>query len=202
MLADLTIYAADAVVTARLLFAEDRVSEFLATAVPVDLRHVRITSLDDGRKVALDGLEVGRHEILLAVADTARGRQSRRVATVQHPAIAQVGPYRVVGRVHGPPSTDPIDVSRRRPWFAITDAVVEYTAKGAQVTVRHGAVLVNQAHLVSLVADEDGFHDEMTRSVAGAGAVASGDPGKPGGPNDADPKDAWPTEHGTSSTWR
>lgn len=197
MLADLTIYAADSILTARLLIAQDRVSEFLATSAPVDLRQVRITSLDDGRRMALDALEVDRKEILMAVADNVRGKASRRVATVQRPALAQVGPYRIAGRVHGPPSTDPLELARRRPWIAITNAIVWYTANGSAVSVHHGAVLVNLAQLGSLVADEDGFHDETPKGApATAGAVAA-DPAKP-----ASPKDAWPTEHGTSTAWR
>ena len=171
-------------------------SEFLATAVPVDLRQVRVTSLDDGRRVALDALEVNRREILMAVADNARGKESQAVATVQRPAIAQVGPYMVVGRVHGSPSTDPIEVARRRPWIAITDAIVSYTASGTQVTVAHKAVLVNLLHLGSIIADEDGFHDEVAKAAAATASRAT-DPARPAGP-----KDAWPTEHGVSSTWR
>ena len=201
MLADLTVYAADSVLTARLLIVEDRVSEFLATDRPVDVRHVRITSLRDGRRLALDALEITRDEILMAVADNVRGKASRRVATVQRPAIAQVGPYQVIGRVHGPPSTDPIELARRRPWIAITIAHVLYTASGAPVRVDHGAVLVNLRHLGSLVADEDGFHDEVVRVTASATGTMGGptvpDPAEP-----AAPVDAWPTEHGTSSTWR
>jgi hypothetical protein len=199
MLADLTIYAADSILTARLLLVQDRVSEFLATSSPVDVRHVRITSLKDGRRLALDGLEIDRHEILLAVADNARGRASRRVATVHRPAIALVGPYRVVGRVHGPPSTDPIEVARRRPWIAITDAHVSYTASGATVTVDHDAVLVNPAHLGSLTADEDGFLEEAVKSAATA-AAAEGAPAHQ--TQEQATNDAWPTEHGTSSVWR
>lgn len=197
MLADLTIYAADSILTARLLIAQDRVSEFLATSTPVDLRHVRITSLDDGRRMALDALDVDRREILMAVADNVRGKASRRVATVQRPALAQVGPYRIAGRVHGPPSTDPIELARRRPWIAITSAIVWYTANGSPVKVQHGAVLVNLANLGSLVADEDGYHDETARSAPAAAGAAAADSAKPAGP-----KDAWPTEHGTSSAWR
>lgn len=197
MLADLTIYAADSILTARLLIAQDRVSEFLVTATPVDLRQVRITSLDDGRRMALDALDVDRREILMAVADNVRGKASRRVATVQRPALAQVGPYRIAGRVHGPPSTDPIELARRRPWIAITNAIVWYTANGSAVKVHHGAVLVNLAHLGSLVADEDGFHDEAARGTPAPVGAPGDEPAKPAGP-----RDAWPTEHGTSTVWR
>jgi hypothetical protein len=197
MLADLTIYAADSILTARLLIAQDRVSEFLATSSPIDLRHVRITSLDDGRRMELDALEVDRREVLMAVADNVRGKASRRVATVQRPALAQVGPYRIAGRVHGPPSTDPIELARRRPWIAITNAIVWFAAKGSAMTVHHGAVLVNLSHLGSLVADEDGFHDETARGTTVAAGTAATDRATPAGP-----KDAWPTDHGSSSAWR
>jgi hypothetical protein len=133
----------------------------------------------------------------MAVADNARGKPSRRVATVQRPTIAQVGRYRIAGRVHGPTSTDPIEMARRRPWIAITNAIVWYTAKGVAVQVSHGAVLVNLQHLGSLVADEDGFHDEAVKGAPTGAGAPSATPAKP-----AAPKDGWPTEHGTSSAWR
>lgn len=197
MLAELTIYAADSVVSARLLIAEDRVSEFLASSTPIDLRNVRITSLEDGHRMALDVLEVDRREILMAVADNARGKPSRRVATVQRPAVAQVGPYRVTGRIHGPPATDPIEVARRRPWIAITSATVWYSGNGMEVRIRHGAVLVNVHHIGSLVADDDGFSDEPVPPADSATLVAGAETiSVPG------PRDAWPTEQGTSSAWR
>jgi hypothetical protein len=69
-------------------------------------------------------------------------------------------------------------------------------ASGTQVTVGHGAVLVNLQHLGSITADESGFHDEVAKSAAATTSPAA-DPARPAGP-----KDAWPTEHGVSSTWR
>lgn len=197
MLAELTIYAADSILTARLLLVQDRVSELLNTAVPIDLRHVRITSLDDGRRVALDALEVDRNEILMAVADTIRGRASRRVATVQRPVIAVVGPYRIVGRVHGPPSTDPIELARRKAWVVITNATVTFRAKGQAASETHGAVIVHARHMGSLVADDVGYDDGAVLA-----APASAGPGPDPAPPGPRARDAWPTDHPTSETWR
>jgi hypothetical protein len=197
MLAELTIYAADSVVSARLELDVDRVSDFLARSTPITLRHVRITSLEDGHQMVLDVLEIDRREILMAVADNARGMASRRVATVQRPATALVGPYRVLGRIHGPPSTDPIEVARRRAWIPMTSAIVEYAGNGMEVRIRHGAVLVNAQRLGSLVAQDDVLSPEP---VTPAGPVAAAaDQKKEAVPG---PKDAWPTEQGTSSAWR
>jgi hypothetical protein len=181
MLAELTIFAADSVATARTLLAHDRLSDLLAADTPIEVRGVRLTSLEDGRRVNLDALDLERGEILLASTDAPRGNLARRVGTIQRPAVARVGPFEVTGQLHGPPSMDPFQVARRHGWFALTDATISYLCAGREVRTTAPVALVNVVHLASLVPDEGGGNRKA----------------------DASPTDTgWPTDQGSSSAWR
>lgn len=180
MLIELSVYAADAVASARLLLAHDRLADLLASDDAIDVRSVRLTALHDGRRETLAALDLARGEILLATTGEPRGNPGRRVGTVARPAVARVGPYTVTGRLHGPPSMDAFEAGRRRAWIPLTDAFVAYRSGGREIRTPAPVALLNGAYVSSLVAaDPD---DRL-------GARHTG----PGG---------WPTEVEGPGAWR
>ena len=180
MLIELTVYAADAVASARLLLAHDRLADLLASDDPIDVRSVRLTALDDGHREPLAALDLARDEILVATTGDPRGNPGRRVGTVVRPAVARVGPYTVTGRLHGPPSMDAFEAGRRRAWIPLTDAFVVYRCGGREIRTPSPVALLNGAFVASLVpADAD------DRLGAGRASTAG-----------------WPTGTDTSSAWR
>lgn len=147
---DLTAYATDCIVTGRLELRHDRLSDLLSDELLVQVDEATLHALEDGRLVRLPALELQRVEIALVAASGPRGNAGRRLATVRRPMIATVGPYEVIGHLHGPPSTDPFDLVRRRQWVAVTDALVRYRMRGRPIAVPHVGVIVNTGQIAFL----------------------------------------------------
>ena len=57
----------------------------------------------------------------------------------------EVGPYRVVGRVHGPVTGDPFaSVMRRAAWLPLTEATLTYRFGGEEVRDVVATLLINR----------------------------------------------------------
>lgn len=165
MATDLLVYAADAVATAKLEFAHDRLADLLASGDPLRLGPAVLRALADGRKVDLPDLELERNEVLVAVPDTRRGNPGRRIGTVSRPAVLRVGPYEVLGHLHGPPSTDPLILARRKAWVAITAVSIRYTLKGRVLTDLHATALVNSQWIDSIAPSDDATVESRRQSA-------------------------------------
>lgn len=174
---DLTGYATDSIVRGALELRHDRLSDLLAEELVVPLADATLQALADGRLVRVAAVELRRPELALVAATGPRGNAGRRLATARRPLVAQVGPYEVVGRLHGPSPNDPFELLRRRPWVAVTEALVRYRLRGRPVAAHHPGVIINTALLAAI----DGIDDiALELRLAAATAAARLDGPAPG----------------------
>jgi hypothetical protein len=95
----------------------------------------------------------------IVVATGPRGDQYRRVETISTPVSVHVGRYLVCGYIHAPAPQRPLLERDARPWFAITEAILEYTNRGRAVRERHDTVLVNRAHVSGIMPMDARSHE-------------------------------------------
>jgi hypothetical protein len=121
-------YAADCRVHGQVEVGEGRLSDQLDHAVELLVRDARLADLADCHVVAMPELTVARDELCAVVASGLRGDTARRLHTKTRLVEAEVGPYLVVGRVHGTPTSEPLGWILRRPaWVPLTETTVMYT---------------------------------------------------------------------------
>jgi hypothetical protein len=116
-----------------MVFASDRLSDFLASTSAFEVDHVRARALKDGHVVEAPKTDVDRDELCLVVASGPRGAPERRRWTRQHAVRAQVGPYTVRGYLHSPPTIEPFSSAEHRTIVPLTSCVVEYARAGRAV---------------------------------------------------------------------
>ena len=137
-------YAADCRLHGQVELVEARLSDQLNSTGEVLIRDAELEDLADGHVVAMPELTVGHEEICAVVASGPRGDAARRLNTRTAFVEVEVGPYRVLGRVHGPPTADPFaSVLRRAAWLPLTDATVTYRRGPDEVTDNVTTLLVN-----------------------------------------------------------
>ena len=74
-----------------------------------------------------------------------RGEAARRLRTHATRVVMDLGPYRVVGLVHGTPASDPLATAlRRAAWLPLTDATVTYRRGPDSVSDEVETLLVNR----------------------------------------------------------
>lgn len=145
------LYAEDCVVSARLELEADRLTDFLNASESIALRQVTVYGHADGRVVELDSLTLARDEVLAAEATGPRGVPQRRVRTRQSRLEVALGPYRVLGLLHGPPAAEPIGALMRRPTMVpLTSATVEYRVAGETIARNAGTIIVNRDRVESI----------------------------------------------------
>jgi hypothetical protein len=138
-------YAADCRLHGQVELVEARLSDQLNSTGEVLIRDAELEDLADGHVVAMPELTVGHEEICAVVASGPRGDAARRLNTRTAFVEVEVGPYRVLGRVHGPPTADPFaSVLRRAAWLPLTDATVTYRRGPDEVTDNVTTLLVNR----------------------------------------------------------
>ena len=165
-------YAADCRVHGQVEVGEGRLSDHLDHAAELLVRDARLEGLADGRMVAMPELTVARDELCAVVASGPRGETARRLHTQTRLVEAEVGPYLVVGRVHGTPTSQPLGVAlRRQAWVPLTEATVMYRCGGSDVREEMTTLLVNRDRMRSFRAVEQASLDLLWE--------------KPGAPQDA-----------------
>jgi len=165
-------YAADCRVHGQVEVGEGRLSDHLDHAAELLVRDARLEGLADGRMVAMPELTVARDELCAVVASGPRGETARRLHTQTRLVEAEVGPYLVVGRVHGTPTSQPLGVAlRRQAWVPLTEATVMYRCGGSDVREEMTTLLVNRDRMRSFRAVEQASLDLLWE--------------KPGAPKDA-----------------
>jgi hypothetical protein len=165
-------YAADCRVHGQVEVGEGRLSDHLDHAAELLIRDARLEGLADGRMVAMPELTVARDELCAVVASGPRGETARRLHTQTRLVEAEVGPYLVVGRVHGTPTSEPLGVAlRRQAWVPLTEATVMYRCGGSDVREEMMTLLVNRDRMRSFRAVEQASLDLLWD--------------KPGAPTDA-----------------
>ena len=123
----LDAYAVDCRLFGRVEAGDGRLTEFLNRAPELSIRDARLESLADGHLVEIPELTVAPDELCAVVAREPRGDAARRLRTHAIRVEVSLGPYRIVGLVHGTPASDPLALAlRRAPWVPLTEASVTY----------------------------------------------------------------------------
>jgi hypothetical protein len=176
-------YAADCRVHGQLEVGEGRLSDQLEHATELLVRDARLEGVSDGRMVEMPELTIARDELCAVVANGPRGDTARRLHTLTKLVEVEVGPYLVVGRVHGTPASEPLGVAlRRQAWVPLTEATVMYRCGGGDVREEMAALLVNRDRMRSFRAVEQASLDllwEKHRATKDAESDATGSPEKP-----------------------
>jgi len=152
-----TAYAEDSVIRGDLLFAGDRLSDFIALAGPFEIERVTIEALDDGRVVTVESATIERDDLLAITASGPRGNPARRIRTRPHPTRMKIGQYDVTAYLHAPPTGHPYSGVLRRPVLPGTSVVIRYQLSGRPIEATHDAVLFNPSKIdwLEAASDED-----------------------------------------------
>jgi hypothetical protein len=176
-------YAADCRVHGELEVGEGRLSDQLEHAAEFLVRGARLEGIADGRMVAMPELKIVRDELCAVVASGPRGDTARRLNTRTRLVEVEVGPYLVVGRVHGTPTSEPLGVAlRRQSWVPLTEATVMYRCGGSDVREEMTTLLVNRDRMRSFRAVEQAsldLHWDMHGAPKDAASDATGSTEKP-----------------------
>ncbi len=149
-------YAADCRVFGLLELVEGRLSDQLNRNPELLVRDARLEDLVDGHVVAMPELTVASDELCAVVATGPRGEPARRLHTVRARVEAELGPYLVVGWVHGTAAAEPLSSALRRgAWVALTEATVVYRLGADDVREEIATLLVNCHLMRSLRALEE-----------------------------------------------
>lgn len=153
---DLDAYAADCRLFGRVDLGDGRLTDLLNASSELIVRDARLESLADGHVMEADELPVARDELCAVVASGPRGDAARRVRTHATRVEVDLGPYRVVGLVHGTPASDPLGWAlRRAAWVPLTDVVVTYRRGADPASDEVPTLLVNRYLARSIRATEE-----------------------------------------------
>ena len=120
-------YAADCRLFGYVDLGEGRLTDFLNASPELRIQDARLESLADGHVTEAAELMVARDELCAVIAIGPRGDTARRLRTHATRVEVDLGPYQVVGEVHGTPASDPLGaVLRRAAWVPLTGVTVMY----------------------------------------------------------------------------
>jgi hypothetical protein len=135
-------YAVDCRLFGRLDPGDERLSDQLNASAELQISDARIESIVDDRVVSHPKLDVPLNELYAVVATGIRGDPSRRIRTRTIEVVAELGPYEVIGEIHGTPASNPlVMVVRRPPWVPLTKAQISYR-RGTEVVTDEGLTLI------------------------------------------------------------
>ena len=153
---ELEAYAADCRLVGAVDLGDGRLTDLLNAAPELCLRDARLESLADGHIVEAPEMTVARDELYAVVASGPRGDVARRLRTHATRVVVDLGPYRVVGLVHGTPASDPIaSALRRAAWVPLTEAVITFHRGSDVITGEIQTLLVNRTLASSFRAVEE-----------------------------------------------
>jgi hypothetical protein len=136
----------------------DRLTDLLNAHDELQLIHVEIESLTDGRTEMADEVTVRREDLVAVHVSGPRGRGTERRRTRKFAAAIQTGHYMVGGYVHAPAGVSPErSVDERPSMIPLTDAWIEYWSGGQRRRQWVGTIVVNRelADSWRFVSDED-----------------------------------------------
>ena len=149
-------YAADCRLSGRLEAGETRMTDVLNDADELQISEARIESIVDDRVVSHPQLSVPLNELFVVVATGIRGNPTRRIRTRTIEVIAEIGPYEVIGEIHGTPASNPlVMVVRRPPWIPLTKAQISYWRNGELVSDEGLTLIINRPLARTLHAVEE-----------------------------------------------
>jgi len=153
---DLDAYAADCRLSGRVDLGDSRLTDRLNATEELRIEDARLESLEDGHVVETPEMTVTTDELCAVVGSGPRGDAARRLRTHATRVVVELGPYRVVGLVHGTPASDPLAAAlRRAAWLPLTDATVTYRRGSVGVSDTVETLLVNRTQATSLRALEE-----------------------------------------------
>jgi hypothetical protein len=142
---DLDAYAADCRLYGRTELGDGRLTDRLNATPELRVVDARLESLEDGHVVESPEVTVATEELYAVVASGPRGEAARRLRTHATRVVMDLGPYRVVGLVHGTPASDPLATAlRRAAWLPLTDATVTYERGPDSVSDEVETLVVNR----------------------------------------------------------
>ncbi len=148
----LVAWAEDCRVRGGVDLGDGRVSDEVNEGDLLTFFDATLESLDDGHELAVDELEVERRELYLIEVRGRRGDPTRRQRTLEDPVVLSVGPFLVTGKLHRPPTVQPLAaLSRLRRFVPVTDAIVAVTGRNGDPLLLD-VVLVNRERIASFEA--------------------------------------------------
>ncbi len=153
---DLDAYAADCRLAGRVDLGDGRLTDRLNANEDLRIEDARLESLEDGHVVEAPEMTVATDELCAVVGSGSRGDAARRLRTHATRIVAELGPYRVVGLVHGTPASDPLAAAlRRAAWLPLTDATITYRRGAVDVSDTFETLVINRTLATSLQALEE-----------------------------------------------
>jgi len=147
----LVAWAGDCLVRGSVELGDGRLSDQVNSLDVVTFFEATLEALDDGRRVAMDEIEVDRGELHVIQVDGRRGDPARRLRTVAERVSVELGPYVVTGNLHRPPNTAPLaSLTRWQRFVPMTEAVVGFRA-GTGPELSREVVLVNRERISKTV---------------------------------------------------
>jgi hypothetical protein len=139
---DFMAYADDYTVGGATVFEGDRLSDFLDGVDELEVEHVTVRALEDGREHDLPSAMIQREELCIVAATGPRGNVGRRLRTRAYPMRAEVGPYSVVGYFHALPTADPFAIVRQRRIVALRPVRIAFDVAGDRIEETHDTLLL------------------------------------------------------------
>jgi len=168
---DFVAFSGDCLIRARLTMFGDRLTDMLNAQPRYTLSKVKLESLEDGHVFEIDSLPIDRSDLHAVVATGPRGREKRRVALEPTRMQVGIGPYTILGQLHGQPGADPIvTVMKRDPMLPLTNATIAFNRAGNVVAQDVPALIINRelVEWIAPTADEaEHFPDTPVRSPYG-----------------------------------
>ncbi len=162
---DLTAYAGDCVIRGVVACPEGvRLSDFLNENPTVTVRGLRLFALEDGRVVEGGDQELEVGELWAIEAPPRSIHSAHRVRTRTARVEVELGPYQVLGHLHGPTTSDPLRALHlRKPMIPLTDATLALSFAGQTRMRDLETIIINRdrATLVKPVLYEKGRIDEL-----------------------------------------
>ncbi len=151
---EFTGFLGDCLLSGQLARPRERLTDQLNREQVLTLDGVVLEGLDGGR-VESATFTIELRELCAAVATGPRGTPSLRIPTEARRLQAQIGPYAVLGRYHGPRGATSLRAfSGRDPMVPLTDATIAYVINGI-LEVRDAPVLIINRDLASWYRDAD-----------------------------------------------
>jgi hypothetical protein len=153
---DFDAYAADCRLFGQMEPGDGRLTDRLNATQELSIHAARLESLADGHVVEAAEIVVASAELCAVVASGPRGELGRRLRTHATRVSVDLGPYTVVGLVHGTPASDPLGAAvRRAAWLPLTEATVTYRRGTDSVCDEVATLLVNRTLANSFRAVEE-----------------------------------------------
>ena len=153
---ELDAYAVDCRLFGLVDPGDGRLTDFLNSAPELRVQDARLESLADGHVMEAPELTVACDELCAVVGSGPRGDAARRLRTHATRVVADLGPYQVVGLVHGTPASDPLATAlRRAAWVPLTDVTVTYRRGPDSVSDDVATLLINRTLASSFRAIEE-----------------------------------------------